>query len=343
MTYAYYATDDSTCATSPTTCPHRKGDLWKVTNAVGQVTEYLAYDGAGRVLSNTYTLYDENGQWLGDYDNNGAVVQQAIWLDDLPVGVLAKTTLRYVQPDHLGTPRAVIDPVRDVAIWRWDLKGEAFGTTAPDQDPDKDGTVFVFDMRFPGQRYDALSGLNQNYFRDYEPGTGRYVQSDPIGLDGGISAYSYVGADPASYLDPLGLLRFHPGVKQKYPNTVSYINGLKERMTPRKYEGFARFGRIGKDHLDHLLDPCDGPVITPKFLRHESGTYKRGTGDILIHSSYFDRYEAGDRSDELLRTIDATVEHELVHFSEYFWNRNRSTAEEGWQYENFVYGTPIPH
>ncbi|WP_295841469.1 DUF6531 domain-containing protein, partial [uncultured Xanthomonas sp.] len=49
--FTYYSTDDSTCATSPTTCPHRKGDLWKATNALGQVTEYLAYDGAGRVLS----------------------------------------------------------------------------------------------------------------------------------------------------------------------------------------------------------------------------------------------------------------------------------------------------
>ncbi len=96
----------------------------------------------------------------------------------------------------------MIDPVRDVAIWRWDLKGEAFGTTAPDQDPDKDGTAFVFDMRFPGQRYDALSGLNQNYFRDYEPGTGRYVQSDPIGLEGGISTFSYVDSYPLNNYDP---------------------------------------------------------------------------------------------------------------------------------------------
>lgn len=100
-------------------------------------------------------------------------MQQTIWLNDLPVGVLATTMLRYVQPDHLGTPRAVIDAIRDVAIWRRGLKGEAFGTTVPDQNPDKDGTAFVFDMRFPGQRYDALSGLNQIYFRDYPPGTGR--------------------------------------------------------------------------------------------------------------------------------------------------------------------------
>ncbi|WP_279363246.1 RHS repeat-associated core domain-containing protein [Xanthomonas sacchari] len=185
------------------------GRLTQVKRSGTTVANY-AYNGRGEQVrrvgkTNTYTLYDESGHWLGDYDNNGAVVQQAIWLDDLPVGVLAKTALRYVQPDHLGTPRAVIDPVRDVAIWRWDLKGEAFGATAPDQDPDKDGTAFVFDMRYPGQRYDALSGLNQNYFRDYEPGTGRYVQSDPIGLWGGQSTYVYSVASPLKWTDRFGL------------------------------------------------------------------------------------------------------------------------------------------
>ncbi|WP_295930601.1 hypothetical protein, partial [uncultured Xanthomonas sp.] len=101
------------------------GRLTQVKRSGTTVANY-AYNGRGEQVrrvgkTNVYTLYDESGHWLGDYDNNGAVVQQAIWLDDLPVGVLAKTTLRYVQPDHLGTPRAVIDPVRDVAIWRWDL------------------------------------------------------------------------------------------------------------------------------------------------------------------------------------------------------------------------------
>ncbi|PPV08774.1 hypothetical protein XbrCFBP1976_01550, partial [Xanthomonas bromi] len=49
--YIYYPNDDATCAAAPAACPHRKGDLWKVTNALGRVTEYLAYDGAGRPLS----------------------------------------------------------------------------------------------------------------------------------------------------------------------------------------------------------------------------------------------------------------------------------------------------
>ncbi|UYK82724.1 RHS repeat protein [Xanthomonas sacchari] len=196
----------------------------------GTVVANYAYNGRGEQVrrvskTNVYTLYDESGHWLGDYDNNGAVVQQAIWLDDLPVGVLAKTTLRYVQPDHLGTPRAVIDPVRDVAIWRWDLKGEAFGATAPDQDPDKDGTAFVFDMRFPGQRYDALSGLNQNYFRDYEPGTGRYVQSDPIGLKGGLTSYAYAASSPMAAIDSLGLRDVVVVVwrGQIYPFSVGHV------------------------------------------------------------------------------------------------------------------------
>ncbi|WP_254460789.1 RHS repeat-associated core domain-containing protein [Xanthomonas sacchari] len=204
------------------------GRLVQVKRSGTTVANY-AYNGRGEQVrrvgkTNTYTLYDESGHWLGDYDNNGAVVQQAIWLDDLPVGVLAKTTLRYVQPDHLGTPRAVIDPVRDVAIWRWDLKGEAFGNTAPDQDPDKDGTAFVLDMRFPGQRYDALSGLNQNYFRDYESGTGRYVQSDPIGLMGGVSSYSYVFSSPFSFIDPLGLTP-DPACAAAWITTCTVVGG----------------------------------------------------------------------------------------------------------------------
>ena len=177
----------------------------------GAVVMNYQYNGRGEQVrkflgtAGTYTLYDETGHWLGDYDSTGQALQQAIWLDDLPVGVLASNSLHYLQPDHLGTPRAVIDPVRDVAIWTWDLKGEAFGNTPPNQDPDNDGTAFVFDMRFPGQRYDAATGLNQNYFRDYDPSTGRYAQSDPIGLEGGASSYAYTSSNPIDAIDPMGL------------------------------------------------------------------------------------------------------------------------------------------
>jgi RHS repeat-associated protein len=72
---------------------------------------------------------------------------------------------------------------------------------------------FPYNIRFPGQYYQAETGLNQNYFRDYDPQVGRYGESDPIGLKAGINTYAYVGDDPVNLLDPLGL--------QTVPGTAS--------------------------------------------------------------------------------------------------------------------------
>jgi RHS repeat-associated protein len=168
--------------------------------------ERVYRSGSGQTVT---TVHDEAGRWLGDYDARGNPIQQAIWLDDLPVGLLvgagANQKLFYLQPDAMGRPRVVIDPTRDVAVWRWDLSGEAFGESAPNEDPDGDGTAFALDLRFPGQRYDAATGLHDNYFRDYDPTVGRYVQSDPIGLNGGMSTYAYGEGAPLVFSDPLGL------------------------------------------------------------------------------------------------------------------------------------------
>jgi RHS repeat-associated protein len=171
-----------------------------------QVRKWLAAN------DDRYSVYDEGGQWLGEYDATGAPLQQIVWLGNLPVGVLAGSgasqRLHYIEADALGTPRVVVDPTRGTlgtAVWRWELTGEAFGNAAPNQDPDGDSTAFVFDMRFPGQRYDAVSGLNYNYLRDYETENGRYVESDPIGLNGGISTYSYVNGMPLVKSDRFGL------------------------------------------------------------------------------------------------------------------------------------------
>lgn len=168
-------------------------------NAAGQ--RVLQQVGAERTLY----LHGEGGEWLGSYDASGAPSQQVVWLGSRPVGLIQAGKLLYVESDHLGTPRAVIDPPRDTAVWRWSLLGEAFGSGSPAEDPDQDGVPQVFHLRFPGQRADLSSGLNYNYFRDYDSGAGRYVTSDPIGLGGGINTYSYVESNPILQSDPLGL------------------------------------------------------------------------------------------------------------------------------------------
>lgn len=84
-------------------------------------------------------------------------------------------------PDHLNTPRLVADAT-GTTVWRWD-QAEPFGVNVPDENPSTLG-AFEFPLRFPGQYADKETNLSYNYFRDYDPETGRYVQSDPIGLEG---------------------------------------------------------------------------------------------------------------------------------------------------------------
>jgi RHS repeat-associated protein len=88
-------------------------------------------------------------------------------------------------------------------VWRWD--STPFGEGAPVEDPDGDSNDFVLNLRFPGQYYDAESGLHYNYFRDYDPGVGRYVGSDPARFINGTNLFAYVRSNPILFVDPLGL------------------------------------------------------------------------------------------------------------------------------------------
>ncbi len=102
--------------------------------------------------------------------------------------------------DHLGAPRVMIDK-NNGGRWRW--ISEPFGNTAPEEAPGGLAPV-TLNLRFPGQYFDKESGLSYNYFRDYDATTGRYAQSDPVGLDGGLNTFAYVEADPVQLVDPSG-------------------------------------------------------------------------------------------------------------------------------------------
>jgi RHS repeat-associated protein len=115
-----------------------------------------------------------------------------------------------VHTDHLNTPRLVVDQSQ-VAVWRWD-QSDPFGNNTANQDPDGNSITFEFPLRFPGQYFDKETNLHYNMARDYDPALGRYTQSDPIGLAGGINTYGYAGLNPLSYVDPTGTIVFLPFV-----------------------------------------------------------------------------------------------------------------------------------
>jgi RHS repeat-associated protein len=107
----------------------------------------------------------------------------------------------YIVPDHLNTPRMIADGA-GTTVWRWD-QGEPFGNDVPNNTPSGAG-AFEFNLRFPGQYFDQETGAAYNYFRDYDPAIGRYIQSDPIGLLGGTNTYAYVNGNSLVYADPEG-------------------------------------------------------------------------------------------------------------------------------------------
>ncbi len=169
---------------------------------------------ATSLASGTLFVYDQQGQMLGEYDAlTGAALREYVWLGSTPVAMFTPggtaqdpPVAYYFHTDHLDTPRVVVDQGSNLR-WRW--IAEPFGTTAPESDPQGLG-FFTQNLRMPGQYADSETGLFYNYFRDYDSSTGRYVQSDPIGLGGGVNTYAYVEGNPLSYVDPQGL---HKGDK----------------------------------------------------------------------------------------------------------------------------------
>jgi RHS repeat-associated protein len=188
-------------------------DRGRMMAASGGTTSYL-YNALGQMIEKSGTLgttifvQDEGGHLIGEYDGSGNLVEETVWLRNIPVATLRPNgsggvNIFYVHTDHLNTPRKVSRPSDNQLVWRWDA--DPFGSASDNQNPVGLGT-FVYDLRFPGQYYMAETGLSQNYHREFDPLTGRYVQSDPVGLAGGnYATYAYVRSSPVGFIDPLGL------------------------------------------------------------------------------------------------------------------------------------------
>jgi RHS repeat-associated protein len=230
--YSYDASGNTVSYSSVSGLYDYKNQLWSLDT--GAPTIWYGYNGLGQrwgrwdsgTAQHTFYMYDESGHLIGEYDEQGGLIQETVWLGDIPVATVrpgSPVAIYYVQTDHLNTPRQVTRPGDNAQMWTW--FSDPFGTELPNENPQGAGN-FLYDLRFPGQIFDGVAGLHYNYMRDYDPATGRYVESDPIGLQGGINPYAYADGNAISEFDPLGLMGFGGGGSAAHPQKTPMACGV---------------------------------------------------------------------------------------------------------------------
>jgi len=186
----------------------------RVADSNGAVAGDYLYNGLGRRASKavggklTVFAYDLSGNLILEYDWTTQAITEHVYGPSGRLATIAPdASIYWHHNDHLGTPQAMTDSTGKVV---WTMSQTPFGIATANEDPDGDGIKVTNNFRFPGQYFDAETGVNYNYFRTYVPAFGRYTQHDPIGLNGGPNPFGYVGGNPVNWIDPWGLYRCSP-------------------------------------------------------------------------------------------------------------------------------------
>jgi RHS repeat-associated protein len=279
---------NSPSAGLPTTDPKQPNHQWQwnpdgTLRAVlqdGKELARYAYNHEGVRTAKTagqitvYTLYDEQRHRIADLDAQGRITRQYIWMGDQLLAMLdaqkpqapsdgaagifgaiaavwghlggEDNRIGYVHGNHLGAPIAVTDHGADTI---WQTQYTPYGQRIDDRgDQPPNAQPTRLDLRLPGQWADAETGLHYNDQRYYDPQLGRYISADPLGLQGGLNRYAYVGNNPLGFTDPLGLVLFAfdgTGNDESDPSTLSNVVRFREL-----YQDGQRFYITGPGTLD---------------------------------------------------------------------------------------------
>jgi len=178
-----------------------------VSVASGSVTlgEYT-YNGLGqrikKVAGSIITIfhYDFDGNIIGESNASGTFSKEYLYRGSSRLAMVDVSSgeVYYYGNDQLGTPEILTDSTNTVV---WEAIYKPFGEAETNPN-----SSVINNFRFPGQYYDQETGLHYNYFRYYDPSTGRYLSPDPVGLEGGLNLFAYVENNPVNEIDPLGLL-----------------------------------------------------------------------------------------------------------------------------------------
>ena len=164
------------------------------------------------------------------------MIRENVWLNGEPLAVIEGGVVNYIRTDHIGRP---VFATNSTGTKTWTATYLPFGEIRTTT-----GTTIA--LRFPGQWFQSESGLHQNWMRDYDPTTGRYLEADPLGLVDGTSVYGYVKGNPgrwvnrrgtqAVYVGPAPLFTPIPGTRvptsSDYGKAVDEVLNLSHNYNP---------------------------------------------------------------------------------------------------------------